>query len=71
MTVRSSVFGTNGFLFGSLCGRSNGVAAGGSGVEAVLLLKKTRYDLLITDLMMPEGTGFSLNRGAGDDDCTG
>jgi two-component system, NtrC family, response regulator HydG len=31
-----------------------------SGVEAVLLLKKKSYDLLITDLLMPEGTGFEV-----------
>ena len=31
-----------------------------SGVEAVLFLKKKVYDLLITDLMMPEGTGFEV-----------
>jgi two-component system response regulator HydG len=31
-----------------------------SGVEAVLYLKKKVYDLLITDLIMPEGTGFEV-----------
>jgi CheY-like chemotaxis protein len=31
-----------------------------SGVEAVLYLKQKVYDLLITDLMMPEGTGFEV-----------
>jgi CheY-like chemotaxis protein len=31
-----------------------------SGVEAVLHLKKASYDLLITDLMMPEGSGFEV-----------
>ena len=31
-----------------------------SGVEAVLLLKKNTYDLLVTDLIMPEGTGFEV-----------
>jgi two-component system, NtrC family, response regulator HydG len=31
-----------------------------SGVEAVLLLKQKAYDLLVTDLMMPEGTGFEV-----------
>jgi CheY-like chemotaxis protein len=31
-----------------------------SGVEALLLLKKKVYDLLVTDLMMPEGTGFEV-----------
>lgn len=36
------------------------VDAVGSGVEAVLLLKKKTYDLLITDLIMPEGTGFEV-----------
>jgi len=31
-----------------------------SGVEAVLYLKQKAYDLLITDLVMPEGTGFEV-----------
>ena len=31
-----------------------------SGLEAVLLLKKNTYDLLVTDLIMPEGTGFEV-----------
>lgn len=31
-----------------------------SGVEAVLYLKTKGYDLLVTDLMMPEGTGFEV-----------
>jgi two-component system, NtrC family, response regulator HydG len=31
-----------------------------SGVEAVLLLKKKTYDLLVTDLIMPEGSGFDV-----------
>jgi CheY-like chemotaxis protein len=31
-----------------------------SGVEAVLLLKQKTYDLLVTDLMMPEGSGFDV-----------
>jgi CheY-like chemotaxis protein len=36
------------------------VDAVASGVDAVLLLKKTTYDLLVTDLIMPEGTGFEV-----------
>jgi CheY-like chemotaxis protein len=31
-----------------------------TGVEAVLLLKKKAYELLVTDLMMPEGDGFEV-----------
>jgi two-component system, NtrC family, response regulator HydG len=31
-----------------------------SGVEAVLLLKQKTYDLLVTDLIMPEGSGFDV-----------
>ena len=31
-----------------------------TGIEAVVLLKKKTYDLLITDLMMPEGSGFEV-----------
>jgi two-component system, NtrC family, response regulator HydG len=42
----------------SAAGHEIDVAA--SGVEAVLLLKQKTYDLLITDLIMPEGTGFEV-----------
>jgi len=31
-----------------------------SGVEALMLLKQKTYDLLVTDLMMPEGSGFEV-----------
>jgi len=31
-----------------------------SGVEALMLLKQKTYDLLVTDLMMPEGSGFDV-----------
>jgi two-component system, NtrC family, response regulator PilR len=31
-----------------------------SGNEALKLLKEKRYDLLVTDLMMDEGTGFEV-----------
>ena len=31
-----------------------------SGVEAVLRLTQEDYDLLVTDLMMPEGSGFDV-----------
>jgi two-component system response regulator HydG len=31
-----------------------------SGVEAVLRLTQSRYDLLVTDLIMPEGSGFDV-----------
>src|SRR5215831_9841163 len=51
---------TRATLSGVLRAAGYDVEAVGSGVEAVLLLKKTRYDLLITDLMMPEGTGFEV-----------
>jgi CheY-like chemotaxis protein len=51
---------TRATLSGVLRAAGFDVEAVGSGVEAVLLLKKTRYDLLITDLMMPEGTGFEV-----------
>ena len=46
----SGILRANGFL----------VEAVPSGVEAVLLLKKASFDLLITDLIMPEGTGFEV-----------
>jgi hypothetical protein len=36
------------------------VTAVGSGSEAIDLLKKKRYDLVITDLMMPEIDGFDV-----------
>jgi CheY-like chemotaxis protein len=51
---------TRATLSGVLRAAGYDVESVGSGVEAVLLLKKTRYDLLITDLMMPEGTGFEV-----------
>ncbi len=31
-----------------------------SGVEAVLRLTQANYDLLVTDLIMPEGSGFDV-----------
>jgi two-component system response regulator HydG len=31
-----------------------------SGVEALMLLKQKTYELLVTDLMMPEGSGFDV-----------
>jgi CheY-like chemotaxis protein len=42
--------------------RANGhqVDVVASGVEAVLFLKKQTYDLLITDIVMPDGTGFEV-----------
>jgi two-component system response regulator HydG len=51
---------TRATLSGVLRAAGYDVESVGSGVEAVLLLKKTKYDLLITDLMMPEGTGFEV-----------
>lgn len=47
-------------MAGLLRASGHDVDVASSGVEAVLLLKKKTYDLLITDLMMPEGTGFDV-----------
>ena len=47
-------------MAGILRASGHEVDTASSGVDAVLLLKKSIYDLLVTDLVMPEGTGFEV-----------
>src|SRR5687768_4032679 len=47
-------------MAGLLRASGHEVDVAASGVEAVLLLKKKGYHLLITDLVMPDGTGFEV-----------
>jgi CheY-like chemotaxis protein len=47
-------------ITGGLRSFGHRVDSASGGHEAVVQLKEKRYDLLITDLMMDEGTGFEV-----------
>src|SRR5262245_16097666 len=54
--------GTRTTMGGLLRAAGHEVDVAASGVEAVLLLKQKTYHLLVTDIMMPEGTGFEVTQ---------
>jgi len=47
-------------LAAALAGAGHLVDAAVGGNQAIVFLKEKRYDLLATDLMMEEGTGFEI-----------
>lgn len=48
----------------SLCQRGHGVVTAGTGREAVSRLQQSHFDVIVTDIIMPDGDGIEVIKAA-------